>query len=504
MFLAVPLLWVAGVHTNDLARFLVVALVAVMSIARIRGIGGDFEAFSPTKFCLAGMVVSLVFYGIFLLTEPLLSVYVGSHGIDFAIFSQVVDSISRRHAPLTSLISLEWRNFLTHHFVPFLYVPAALVDLGVPAYVSISIVHAVCGIVSGILFYIFARELNYSSKLSLCFTLLVLVNPTVRHGLFFGVHDEVFSLPFLMFALVAWQKRWTYATALALLGAATTKESLAFVGVATIAMIFIESFKGRRIAALRQPRIVLSRRDLMVLSVTTLMLGAFALSYFFLQPVLFGKAFDHLSKVASIHDLLQVQNVLGKLWFLVFLLLPLLFVPFFTLRDWHLYLPAAPMLGMILISGFSEMWLPMNYYGIVPTFLLAAGSLVAASRSPRIQKLIQSRWCLTLALCLAFSWSGKKPVKTILRATSTRLLTEQQLERIPSSARVIASPAAAVLLFRTEQVTRLAQANNQTPPDFDFVVAKASGDHEVVGQTLLDLTDLCHLDDLWRIYCRKR
>ena len=498
------MLWVAGVHTNDLARFLVVALVAALVMARIRGIGSDFEAFSPTKLCLVGMVVSLLFYGIFLLTEPLLSVYVGSHGIDFAIFSQVVDSISRRHAPLTSLISLEWRNFLTHHFVPFLYVPAVLVDLGFSAYASISIVHAVCGIGSGVLFYVFARELNYSSKLSLCFTLLVFVNPTVRHGLFFGVHDEVFSLPFLMFALVAWQKRWASATALALLGAATTKESLAFVGIAMIAMIFIESFRGSRVALLGQSRIKMSRRDLMVLSVTTLLLGAFALSYFFLQPVLFGKAFDHLSKVASIHDLLQHQNVLAKLWFLVFLLIPLLFVPIFTLRDWHLYLPAVPMLGMILISGFSEMWLPMNYYGIVPTFLLAAGSLVAASRSLRIQQLIQSRWCLALALCLAFSWSGKKPVKTILRAINAPLLTEQQLERIPSSAKVIASPAAAIFLFRTEQVTRLAQANNQTPSDFDFVVAKASGDNEVVGQKLFDLADLCHLDDLWRIYCRKR
>jgi hypothetical protein len=40
-------------------------------------------------------------------------------------------------ACVVSGLLLEWRNFLTHHFVPFLYVPAALVDLGIPAYAAI-------------------------------------------------------------------------------------------------------------------------------------------------------------------------------------------------------------------------------------------------------------------------------------------------------------------------------------------------------------------------------
>lgn len=489
-----PVLWVSGLHVNDLARVGAVVLLGFL-IYFGKNLPAPGQDFGP------GTVRSFIFFlaacSVFVFTEPLLSVYAGSHGIDFAIFTQVVDSIHRFGKPVTSLVSMDWMNFISHHFAPILYVPASLVMAGLPSFVAISLVHGLGVVAAGWLFYLLSRALKFSSLTSLMFTTLLFANPTVRHGLFYGVHDEIFALPFLMLAFLSWQTGRIVLTCIALLLAALCKESLSAVGIALIATIIIDDrFLGRRSQTL-------SRRDFGLLGAVAALLGLLFVGYFFLQPMFTGKSFDHINKLGSLSELTRWDILQGKIGFYIFLLLPLLCLPLWAFRSWHLFLPSVPLLGIIFVSRFSDMWSPLNYYGVVPSFLLYAGALVTIARSPRLKDSLKQPALVALLICIAFSWSSKKPLRTIINVLRLPTYSAEQLSLIPSEARVIASPAAALFLFRTKFIWRLGNAGVNPPENFDFVVRKIN-DLEEIDPPLMSLLEFCHRDTLWEIYCNRK
>ena len=496
-----PILWVCGVHVNDMARILAALIPSTAFIFRKKlnklPLMNSHMGFLLTAACSIFLVADAVY----IFSEPILTAYWGTHGIDFAIFSQVVASIARRHGPMTSMVTLGWRNFLAHHFVPFLYIPAAISFFSVPAFISLSLIHGICLIAAGYGFYLICRQSHFDSRIALVFTSILFAAPTVRHGLLFGVHDEVFSLPFLMFAFVAWIKRKFLALAILLLLAATTKESLSFVGLAFLIMVAIEEWRDVGVIGPGDQRLRRFWSQMLPLGLAGFALTALALGYFFLQPIFLGKSFDHFSKLASFSDLASPSVLAIKVGFLGFILAPLLFYPLMLRRNAHLVLPALPLLGIILISGFAEMWKPMNYYGIVPTFLLAAAAAIGLSRAHHGKKIIDQPLILYFMICIAFSWSGKKPIKTIWRAFSTPAVATSELEQISGNAKVIASPTAALFLNHSQIVWRLYSANLTPPHDFDFIVTKAKEDGEELGAALLNRAKICLETESWRIYC---
>jgi uncharacterized membrane protein len=486
-----PTLWLVGLHVNDLARIAACVSLVYVIATRKKHNSISFDATPLQPLILGAFLLFLTGFAVFAFTECLFPVFGGSHGIDFAIFTQVVDSINRFRQPLTSLVSTDWTNFLSHHFVPFLYVPAFLAKLGMPAYLAISLVHGFGVITAGILFYLLSRNLKFSQFMSLTFVLLLFANPTVRHGLFYGVHDEIFSLPFLMLAFWGWQARRIGLTCIALLSAATTKESISAVGIALILAIFLDDrLLGKRDHAL-------TRRDTFLLISTFALLFVLFVGYFFLQPLVLGKSFDHISKLGSVSELLQWENLRGKMWFYLFLLLPLLLFPLWFFQFWHLFLPCIPLLGIIFVSKFQDMWAPLNYYGVVPSFLLYASSLIALSRSTKIQRAIARPALVALMICVAFSWSTKKPIVRLPTYSA------EQLAIIPSDALVVTSPAAALFLFRVKRLWRLGNVGNNPPTEFDFVVRKTN-DLEELETKLSSLVELCYRTDLWEIYCHRQ
>jgi hypothetical protein len=417
------------------------------------------------------------------LANAIAEVFLGRQGIDFAIFSQITDSLSRRGSLLSSLIGSEWRHFLTHHFSPIFYAPGVLGYLGIPAYIALPIFHVFSLALAAWAVYLTA-SLRLSRLASLVAVFLLFANPTCRHALLFGVHDELFALPFIGFAFFFFLSGRHVPAILSILGATLAKESLFPLASMFGVMALVDQSLPQR-----------PKRLYLVLVVTTFF--AF-IAYVFLQPWLLDKPFDHVNKLATLSDLLRVDYMIQKSYLLVFLLLPVLAYPLWKRRHWHLILPALPMIALIMASRFDEMWKPMNYYGVVPSYVIFVAAVVVYGRQLGRSKL--SAYGLALLVALSFSWSSKKPIKTLIALSQNSLLYPEQLSFIGEDARVIASPAAALFLFRTKFLWNLDAASESLPETFDYIVSLESEEAKL-SPALKHRSNLCREVGLWKIRC---
>src|SRR5205085_541291 len=75
------------------------------------------------------------------------------------------------------------------------------------------------------------------------------------------------------------------------------------------------------------------------------------LGYFFLQPLILGKSFDHAKKLASLEQLLDREAIAGKLAYLASLLIPTLGAGFLAARGRRLMVLALPGIAFTLVSN---------------------------------------------------------------------------------------------------------------------------------------------------------
>jgi uncharacterized membrane protein len=493
-FLAGPVLWLAGLFVFDAVRIAAgLMLVALVANPRLRS-AGPLELPRAHRLVVAGVAVA--YLGL-LLAHQLAKVKLGRHGIDFAIFTQVVDSIPRRGAPLTSLLGLEWRNFLSHHFVPFLYLPAALTFAGLSAPTATILVHVVSVAVGFLALFLIFQQVGLSPSSAIALLLVAMLNPALRPELFWGIHDEIYALAFVGLAFLFWLRGRFLACALMLCLGATTKESffLFMVSFSGVAVVFHRAFHpAERLGAARRVFVPLALLGL-----------AGFVGYFFLQPLLLGKQFDHLNKLATLETLLSPRVLGQKLLFTGAVLLPSLGLGLFTGRGRAVLATALPFLGIIWVSGDPEMYRPLGYYGVVTSFIAfiaAAVSLVALA--PRWRDFLQSAPALLFLGWLGLSLGTHLPARDLYRSLGDDSLDAAHLAWIPDGARVIADPAATLALLRTAQPVRLYAAGIQPePPAFDYLVFNPKG-WEPLPPSLEQLTEPCHPSGAWQVRCPKQ
>jgi len=481
------LLWILDVYVKDAARVLFVAAGAAMLFR------GSWPS-APIKLAGRHNVITIALIAVYffsLLSGQVLGVYLGTHGIDFAIYCQVIDSVSRHGGLFTSLVDAEWMNFVTHHFSPILYAPGSLGFLGIPAYLIGPLFHFLCVALAAHAFYEIGRALGFGRALCLFFLLLTLFNPSFMKGLLWDIHAEIFALPFIGYAFLFWLKKRHWLAALMVALSTTAKESLFLFAIVFAAMALADAmfFKSNKMTK--------------NFAAPYLLVGGWGLAsfigYFFMQPLLFGKEFDHFSKLASPEIFFRPDILFAKAWFVVFLFLPVLAFPLWGWRSALTVAPAAPFVAIILVSGFDEMFKPMNYYAVVPTYLIYISALIGLkTRYPQWQKAIPAGLYLLLLLSV-FSFAQMKPMKTFKQAFREPWLMESQLAAIPDSATVVVSNAAAPLLYRCAQLRRLWSAS-RTLPDFDYIVS-AVKEPSPVGAGLTSRSRRCLPSDRWNIRC---
>lgn len=145
--------WLVGVHVADVARLVFAGALLALLLARYRrGAIVLEETFSSPKVFNLLLKIFCVAYVVLIPVYLISKVYAGTHGIDFAIFSQVIENAWPKGKFESSLISSGVVNFMGHHFVPIFIIPGLFGYFGVPSYVSGPVFHAVavalgaCGI----------------------------------------------------------------------------------------------------------------------------------------------------------------------------------------------------------------------------------------------------------------------------------------------------------------------------------------------------------------------
>lgn len=184
--LAQPTLWLASWWMFDVVR-VVAGLLGLGLVLSPR-----LRALTAPDLGRAGRAAIALFAGAWvalLVAHQLSRLALGLQGIDFAIFSQVVDSIAHRGEPSCTLATSQLRNFLWHHFCPVLYLPGLISWLGAPAPVAAVLVHAAGAAVGfGALFVTTKQRLGETVAAAVLLT--GLLASSVRTELFWGLHDE--------------------------------------------------------------------------------------------------------------------------------------------------------------------------------------------------------------------------------------------------------------------------------------------------------------------------
>ena len=358
------LLFITGIQPK-IATVIAILIFFLIRTARFRAHFGCWTYFRPQTVLTAitityVLIVAVVQFSFYLS---------GGQGVDFGIFSQLIDQVASKNRFWSSLIATEWHNFLTHHFSPYLIPLGIIAKIGIPApYLLISVhVFAVGALAQGLytLFFHFSRTVDptvaFSSAAGLphLLTLTTLLLPAARIGLMWETHDEVLALPFLVWSINAHFADYHRRKLMLLLPTLFFKETLAL-NIAALSVWYTIDTKEDRILPM--------------------MLGIISLVFFVLYTSilpgwLWTSTFKATERIGSIAHLTSWPIVIEKTLWAAKSFLPA--VPFLFLHSRSslrtaafIALCASPNILAILVSKVPNMHQPFNYYSITPCVII--------------------------------------------------------------------------------------------------------------------------------------
>ncbi|MFT3708112.1 MAG: DUF2079 domain-containing protein [Archangium sp.] len=443
-------LWLVGVFPMDAAR--VCGVLALVGFVASRDESEQPRLLRAFSFLLVLAVPVAVGVHLFLRLTA------GLHGIDFAIFSQVVHSIATTGRATTSLLSEQPFDFLSHHFVPVFYVPGALALLGVPAPVALILVSTAALLGALLALRRFCLELGLDPVAANAWALVVGLSVSIRPEMLWGVHDEVLALPLLGWSLVRLQQGKLAQSLVLLLLCAAAKESFFLL---TPFWLVLCRIQRRDLAWTRVERLAA------VLAVVWPAIGG---AYVFLQPLISGREFDHLNKF----DLAFLREHLLLADRALFLVLPFVSLGPLPLLGWKAIrwgVISVPFFLLCVVSSDPEMFRPTGYHAAVPAFLIAFAGAVGlktlTDRWPRLKTSVFVLVCAQLSFGATSLWLVTK------RVPSEPWYPSPQLVSLVGTRTVAADPAAALALLPSPHLSRLWAIRAEAPPD--FIIAKPDG-----------------------------
>jgi uncharacterized membrane protein len=480
-------LWICGISTKDAARvILVISCLHVIT-------GGATNETAGSSVCRTALSAVAVVFAPLMILSQISRVYLGQHGIDFAIFTQSIRSVRDVGIPITTLVSPAPVDFLSHHFFPFVYVLGWLSRVTLPPHL-IGIVWQGGSLCVAIwCFYRFAIKVGFEKKDAGWFAGLLCLHPCIRSGVSWGIHDELFALGFIGIALLAWiEERWLVVVG-ALLCLGLFKETLLIAACLTALVIASGEVRGQR------PGKVMS----MFLGAAAVT-GSVAVFYLVIRPLfpeLFEASFVPSSRLATIQEWIAADMVVGKIVYILCVLGPVLFLPLLSPVGRCLLLCGIPFWGASLLSNFPEMYKGTNYYGVIPAYLGWYAALLTL-RHMNVRAIPCRAVVVTvatgLALCAGYRASPFAATREVLSKTTYQ---PDSLVMIPSHVRVVASEFDSIFVLDKRQVIRQWLAE-RVPLSWDVLLVRA-GTREPPSDWLMKGTKLCFADDSWKVYCRK-
>jgi hypothetical protein len=428
-----------------------------------------------------------------LILNPLCQIWqlrAGEQGNDFAVFSQLLNSLQTHGTFNVSMLQNGWVSFLTHHFSPGYALALRFVWCGFEPSIALILLNCFAIIGISVLIVKIFKDLNVEISWIPSLLLCILLHPTLRVTWFWGIRDETFALFFITLAIFYLRRERLLAALIASLPALLFKETVGLI----IFCLFLGAFLDWRRFPSRSTS--MPWRTILLLTIPALI---FSIFYIFFPHLFFTPTFHASDRIGSIGSL--IGSTFGaKILSFLQISLPFVVFWFHNLSGIFLGFSCMPLLASIFISDFSEMWKPFNYYFASVIYLLGLAGIISFLRSGESRKKLNIGVVLisiSLSLSMGTMSSPKKHLKSYLKKAGA--VTEAANLILPTD-RVLADDWNLPLVYRTQMPTRLFGLGSSKLA-FDKVIVSTSNSPSL-PKYILNSMVVCLSNEVSTVYCR--
>ena len=378
----------------------------------------------------------------------------GAPSFDFGIFAQMFENMRHTGLPITTV---ERNKVLSHfgvHFSPVYYLVLPIYMIG-PRPETILAVQAVA-VASGVFaVYKIAELVGYSPKGSLAFSMIYLLMPSMASGCLCEFHENKFlSVMILWMVYFCLKGKTAGLFVFALLTLSVKEDAAIYVFAVALYMILArrDKLKGALLFALALVYFVIAVKVVDALGdgvMTTRLENYWA-------PGSENKGFAQVIKTCAgnIGYLIGQVFVEEKLKFMLWMLLPVMFTPFFNKKISTIVL-LMPMLVINLMPNYVYQYnFEFQYTYGSAALIIAAAMITVIEFKPETRRTVLA-CCLTAATVLAMSVTPAR-VSSYYRAYKVDINTARQVDdmlaKIPRDAEILSNTFIASHLYNYENV----------------------------------------------------
>lgn len=374
---------IATFSTNQYYCLAVVFAALLSTVYTVKRFTKNKNVIEPTKKITIALLIPIVFFPIFVIGLIGVSRYLSfaTPNFDFGIFSQMFYYMKTEFVPMTTC---EREKLLSHfavHLSPAYYLILPFYFI-FPTPITLQVAQTVILGSALIPLYLLARHYKLSNKCTLLIMIAAAFYPALAGGTMYDIHENAFLLPFILWLLYFAEKNKNIPMYIFMILTFTVKEDAA-IYVAFIALYFI--FSGKK--KLHGTAMLFSSILYFVFAVSFLkkygegaMTGRF--DNFITDP---DKGL--LDVVITIFKnpayFLSQCLTAEKLLFVLFMLLPLGFLPILS-KKWSQFILIGPLVLINLMSNYTyqhSIYFQYVYGTMAVFFYLAVVNLASAPKN---------------------------------------------------------------------------------------------------------------------------
>lgn len=422
-----------------------------------------------------------------------------SSTFDFGIFAQMFENMAKTGMQITTV---ERNRALSHfavHFSPIYYIflPGYML-FRTPEYLLV--IQALSIASAAIPLALIAKKFNFTNEQALILSAAYLFYPTVTAGAFFDFHENKFLtvlILWLFYFIISEKQIFIYVFAVLVLG---VKED-SFLYVFFIALYMIASGKKFRQSKYIMHGAIIAVMSLVYFTLSTAYMRRFGLGVMLYRYDIFleysQNSFTDIIKNVLKNPSLLFANILTaeKLEFVLYMLLPLCFLPFAS-KKYKFIILVIPLIIMNLATDYIYQYnINFQYaYGTAALlFYLAVENL--SKINPRyISKLCIAMACFAAVLFMSLNYNKIDRYNYIYANNSNDFTTANEiLKHIPAEASVTATTFLIPhLIIRHEEVYmgELDDLNEYFAHDTDYIINDVrSIDYYIYNRVLEELRE---------------
>ena len=393
---------------------------------------------------------------------------------DFGIFSQMYERMAVTGVPSTTVERSHMMSHFGVHFSPifYLFLPGYYIFRS-PIYLFYIQAAAVASGVFAV--WLISGRLGLSGKLTLALELIYAFYPCLMNGTFYDFHENKFLTSIILFLFYFILSRKMVGTGVFSLLLLSVKEDAAIYLIVIALYVMIsrrEYLRGGIMLAIAVIYFIMAQQIVAAVGTEGVMMDRLS-DYFINDEHSFFSVFKAL--FFDVGYMLQQVFSAEKIPFILWMLLPVLFTPFFTEKISSLIL-LLPILPINLMQSWQYQYdVDFQYtYGIAALILISAIFVIVGLKGNTRRAVVLTSLCLCLVMSVSLIVPKINSCFTYTEyVASTRDQMDALLEEVPTDATVTAADSLVPHLYKVEWLYTMPDyytANRDKPIDTDYFV----------------------------------